>query len=106
MSTPAPAKKKLKISVLRRVFSFAAPYKNKFYLSVFLAIFLAVIAPIRPLLIQLTINSGIKNETLGNFINGPGGFIIEITIIQILLLLLETSCRFFSHLLPLLSGRA
>ena len=95
MSTPAPAKKKLKISVLRRVFSFAAPYKNKFYLSVFLAIFLAVIAPIRPLLIQLTINSGIKNETLGNFINGPGGFIIEITIIQILLLLLETSCRFF-----------
>lgn len=94
MSTSKPPEKKPKISVLKRVFSFAAPYKNKFYLSVFLSIFLAVIAPVRPLLIQLTINSGIKNEALGNFITGPGGFIIEITIIQILLLLLETACRF------------
>ena len=47
------------------------------------------------MLIQLTINNGIKNSTVGNFINGPGGFIIEITIIQIALLLVETTCRFF-----------
>lgn len=92
MSDP---KKKLNISVLKRVFAFAAPYKKKFYLSIFLSIFLAVIAPIRPLLIQLTINNGIKNSTVGHFINGPGGFIIEITIIQIALLFIETTCRFF-----------
>ncbi len=92
MSEP---KKKLNVSVLKRVFSFAAPYKKKFYLSIFLSIFLAIIAPVRPLLIQLTINSGIKNSTIGHFINGPGGFIIEITIIQIALLLIETTCRFF-----------
>jgi ATP-binding cassette, subfamily B, multidrug efflux pump len=92
MSEP---KKKLKISVLKRVFAFAKPYKKKFYLSIFLSIFLAVIAPLRPLLIQLTINHGINDKSFGNFINGPGGFIIEITIIQIALLLIETTCRFF-----------
>ena len=92
MSEP---KKKLNVSVLKRVFAFAAPYKKKFYLSIFLSIFLAIIAPVRPLLIQLTINSGIKNSTVGHFINGPGGFIIEITIIQIALLLIETTSRFF-----------
>ncbi len=92
MSAP---KKKLNISVLKRVFAFAAPYKKKFYLSIFLAIFLAVIAPIRPLLIHLTINHGINDKSAGSFINGAGGFIIEITIIQIALLLIETTCRFF-----------
>ena len=92
MSIP---KKKMDVSVLKRVFTFAAPYKKKFYLSIFLAVFLAIIAPVRPLLIQLTINNGIKNSSIGHFINGPGGFIVEITIIQIVLLLIETTCRFF-----------
>jgi ATP-binding cassette, subfamily B, multidrug efflux pump len=92
MSAP---KKKLNISVIKRVFAFAKPYKKKFYLSIFLSIFLAVIAPLRPLLIQLTINHGINDKGLGHFISGPGGFIIEITIIQIALLLIETTCRFF-----------
>jgi ATP-binding cassette subfamily B protein len=94
MSNGKAAKKKMNISVLKRVFTFTAPYKKKFYLSIFLAIFLAVIAPVRPLLIQVTINSGIRNHTAGNFITGVGGFIIELTIIQIILLLIETSCRF------------
>ena len=88
-------KKKLKISVLKRVFAFAAPYKKKFYLSIFLSIFLALLAPIRPLLIQLTINKGIGEKAIGNFMDSPGGFIIEVTIIQIVLLLIETTCRFF-----------
>ena len=84
----------MNFSVLRRVFSFTKPYKNKFYLSVFLAVFLALLAPLRPLLIQLTINSGVKNSTAGHFIFGPGGFIIEVTVIQVFLLLFETACRF------------
>lgn len=60
-----------------------------------LALVLAVIAPIRPWLIQLTINDGIKNPDAASFIKGPGGFIIAITIFQIGLLLLETTFRFF-----------
>ncbi len=82
-------------SLLRRIFRFAAPYKNKFYGSLALAILLAAMAPVRPFLIQLTINEGIKNDTASYFFNGPGGFIMEITICQIVLLLLETGLRFF-----------
>lgn len=94
MSSTIP-KKIINLSVLKRVLQFAKPYKSKFYGSLILAIVLALIAPIRPLLIQLTINDGIKNNTEAFFIKGIGGFIIEITIFQVVLLLLETGLRFF-----------
>lgn len=92
--TQNPKKIILNFSLLRRVLDFAAPYKSKFFGSLTLAIVLAAIAPVRPLLIQLTINEGIKSDTTAFFINSPGGFIIEITIIQIVLLMLETGFRF------------
>ncbi len=94
MTAKTGAKKIFDFALLRRVFRFAAPYKNKFYISLLLAIVLAILAPIRPFLIQLTINDGIKHDTASQFVTGPGGFIIEITIIQIVLLLLETGFRF------------
>ena len=107
MTEKTKAKRKIfNFSLLRRVFRFAAPYKNKFYGSLVLAIILAVIAPIRPLLIQLTINDGIKGETSSHFVNGPGGFIIEITIIQIILLLLETAGRFLFTFLTASLGQS
>ncbi len=95
MTSERKVKKFLDVSLLKRVFAFTAPYKNKFIISIALAILLAVIAPLRPFLIQLTINDGIKNNTIGHFITGAGGFIIEITIIQIFLLIGETACRFY-----------
>lgn len=95
MTAPAKPKKKIfDFSLLRRVFHFAAPYKNKFYGSLVLSVFLAVLAPIRPFLIQLTINDGIKGKSFLSAFDTPGGFIIEITIIQIVLLLLESAARF------------
>lgn len=107
MSDSTAGKKKIfDFSLLRRVFRFAAPYKNKFYASLVLAIVLAVISPIRPWLIQLTINDGIKGHTLSHFINGPGGFIIEITIIQLVLLLTETIFRFFFTFLTASLGQS
>jgi ATP-binding cassette subfamily B protein len=107
MTGTGKAKKKIfDFSLLRRVFHFAAPYKNKFYGSLVLAIVLAVIAPVRPYLIQLTINDGIKGTTSSHFINGPGGFIIEITILQIVLLLLETGLRFFFTFLTASLGQS
>jgi ATP-binding cassette subfamily B protein len=107
MSDSAKAKRKIfDFSLLRRVFHFAAPYKNKFYGSLMLALVLAVIAPVRPYLIQLTINDGIKNNAASHFVNGPGGFIIEITILQIILLLLETGFRFFFTFLTASLGQS
>ena len=81
-------------SLLRRVFQFASPYKNKFFWSLFLAIFLAVISPVRPWLIQLTLNRGLQPGTQFWFLKGAGQVIIGITVIQLLLLLIETVCRF------------
>jgi ATP-binding cassette subfamily B protein len=87
-------KKIFKLGVLRRVFGYASPYKKKFYLSVVLSIVLALMAPLRPLLIQLTINTGMQPGATAFFMHGPGGFIIEVTLIQIALLLLETAARY------------
>ena len=72
---------------LRRVFRFAAPYKKKFYLSVALAIILAVLTPIRPYLIKITVDKFIAHKMLE--------WVIWITIIQIGLLLVETGFRFY-----------
>lgn len=77
--------------LLKRVFSYAAPYKKQFILSIILAIVLAVVAPVRPWLIQVTVDKYIRNN-LANLV-------ILITVIQIGLLLAETALRFsFSFL--------
>ena len=76
--------------MLRRVFRYAAPYKKKFYLSVGLAILLAFITPVRPLLIQWTVNEHIAGKAAG-----AADMIIRITIIQLALILVETAMRFW-----------
>ena len=73
-------------ALLRRVFQYAAPYKKKFYLSVVLAIVLAVITPVRPILIQITVDKFISHSI--------PRMIINITLIQIGLILIETALRF------------
>lgn len=95
MTAPSARKKIFDTALLMRVLRLAAPYRSKFFFSIFLALLLALLAPVRPLLIQLTINKGISGGGLAHFINGPGGFIIEVTIIQIVLLIIETIARFY-----------
>ena len=43
-------------NILRRIFSFAKPYIDKFYLLVFLTIAMAVLAPLRPYFVQITVD--------------------------------------------------
>src|SRR5688572_33446942 len=83
---PSPKKIIFDFSLLRRVFRYAAPYKKKFYLSVALAIFLALITPVRPMLIQVTVDKYITNSMADMLVN--------ITLIQIGLILFETALRF------------
>jgi ATP-binding cassette subfamily B protein len=94
MSENAKVKTIFNFSLLRRIFQFAAPYKRILFWSIFLAIFLAVISPIRPWLIQLTITKGLQPETQYWFLKGAGPVIIGFTVVQVALLLLETFCRF------------
>ena len=80
-------KKIFDISLLRRVFSFVSPYKGKFYWSIVLAIALAIVTPVRPYLIQLTVTRYIAGTLVD--------MVIWITVIQVGLLLVETGFRFF-----------
>ena len=83
----SPSKNSFDFAVLKRVLGFAKPYRKKFFFSVLLAIVLALFTPIRPYLIQLTVNKYISN--------GFAQAVINITIIQILFLLLESGLRFY-----------
>lgn len=74
-------------SLLRRLFSFAVPYKGSFYLSMVLTVVLAVLSPLRPYLIQVTVDKYIANQWMR--------MLIIITVVQIGVLLLETLVRFF-----------
>lgn len=88
----------MNFDLLKRVFLYAAPYKKKFYLSVILAIVLAVITPIRPMLIQLTVDKYIAHSMTN--------MVILITIIQIGLILVETALRFVFSFITAWLGQA
>ncbi|MFZ9660872.1 MAG: ABC transporter ATP-binding protein [Chitinophagaceae bacterium] len=80
-------KKLFNFSELKRVFSYAAPYKRRFFISVILSIVLAGMAPVRPLLIQYTINNVIGKGLLNT--------LLWVTFFQVVLLFLETALRFY-----------
>ena len=107
MSTRSVARKIFDFSLLRRVLKFASPYKRKFYISLALAIILAFFSPIRPILIQITVNDYIREGVNGN---GPvkirmEEMLIWITIIQIILLLIESALRFYFSFLTAWLGQ-
>jgi ATP-binding cassette subfamily B protein len=82
----APKKSFFDVALLKRVFRYAAPYKKKFYWSVVLAILLAIITPVRPVLIQFTVDKYIAHNM--------ERMVITITLIQVGLILVETAMRF------------
>ena len=96
MSTPK--KQVFDFALLRRVFRYAAPYKKKFYLSIVLAVVLAAITPLRPMLIKLTVDKYITNSI--------AYMVINMTIIQIGLILVETAMRFLFSFTTALLGQS
>lgn len=75
------------IGLLKRLFAFLKPYKKKFWISVVLSILLAMLAPVRPYLIQYTIDKVIVNKLVD--------VLIYISAIQVGILILESLLRFF-----------
>ena len=104
MSEASP-KKIFNFSLFSRVLRFVKPYRPSFFCSIFLALVMAAFAPIRPYLIQLTIDKAISKtvhvphwlETLlfGTDLSDATKFIIAVSIFQVIFLLLETTIRFF-----------
>ena len=90
-------KKFFDFDLLKRVMRFAAPYKKRFYWSIALAIILAVFTPVRPILIQLTVDNYIAGDKTTTYFNGMTitRMLVLITIIQVVFLFVETGLRFY-----------
>ena len=104
MSKSAP-KKVFSFLLLVRVFKFVKPYRALFYGSVLLAIVMAIFAPVRPYLIQLTVDmatgktvhipSWLKLFIAKQNFSDASKFIIAVTLFQVVFLFVETTIRFF-----------
>lgn len=97
MSQTVGKKKLFDFSQLRRVFTYTRPYRSRFWASVTLSVLLALLAPIRPLLINHTITDILAQG--GTDFNPAMVLLLNITIIQVGVLVIETGLRFlFSFL--------
>jgi len=102
--TETSKKKVFDFSLLGRVFHFVRPYRGMFYLSLVLAVVMALFAPIRPYLIQLTVDKAtgkaihipawLESVLFNTDLSDASRFIIALTLFQIVFLVVETSIRF------------
>ena len=103
MSSTQP-KPLFKSAILSRVFSFVGPYRFIFWINVFLGIFLAFATPIRPYLIQVTVNLAIGKLVVlppwvhsvlpSEAFNSVVQLILAISLFQVAFIILETVFRF------------
>ena len=103
MSSTQP-KPIFKSAILSRVFSFVGPYRFIFWINVFLGIFLAFATPIRPYLIQVTVNLAIGKLVVlppwvhsvlpSEAFNSVVQLILAISLFQVAFIILETVFRF------------
>jgi ATP-binding cassette subfamily B protein len=84
--------------LLKRVFNYAKPYKSKFFWSVLLTIAIALIAPVRPYLIQKTLDDYIF------FSKGNG--LLNMTLLMIALLILQSFIQYFQTFLTNALGQS
>ncbi len=87
MSKAGTKKKTFDIHLLRRLYSFARPYKSILYFSVVMSVVLSVLAPLRPYLIQVSVDRYISN----NLLQG----LILISVIHFGVLIVESAFRFW-----------
>lgn len=79
--------KAVDISLLKRIFQYVTPYRKIFIWSILLTVILAGLAPIRPWLIQLTLDKYIiESDSTG---------LLRMTLIMIGLLLVQTLVQYF-----------
>jgi ATP-binding cassette, subfamily B, multidrug efflux pump len=80
-------KKIFNFSLLKRVLRYARPYRRQFIISVILALVVSALTPVRPILIQQTVDHYIRNNATK--------MIIWVTILQIGILVVETAIRYY-----------
>lgn len=75
------------VSLLRRVFRYAYPYRKMFVWSIILTILLAILAPLRPWLIQYTLDKFI--------LFGDSSGLLTMCLVMLALLLIQTAVQYF-----------
>ena len=80
----------INVGLLKRVFQYVKPYKKTFIWAVILTILIAVVAPLRPIIIGYTLDQYIFT---GNY---PG--LLNMTLLMLFLLVLQTGLQ-YSHTL-------
>ncbi len=103
MSTAQP-KEIFKAAILKRVFSFVKPYRFIFWGNLILSILLAFATPVRPYLIQATVNAAIGKSVIlptwvhwflpANAFASAIQLILSITLFQVAFIIVETVLRF------------
>jgi ATP-binding cassette, subfamily B, multidrug efflux pump len=91
-------KKSFDFHLLKRVLEFTKPYRKIFFWSIGLAILLAMFTPVRPFLIQYTVDNFIRGRVYD--------WVIYITIIQVGFLLAESGLRFYFSYITSLLGQS
>ncbi|MFN5426908.1 MAG: ABC transporter ATP-binding protein [Bacteroidota bacterium] len=104
MSNQSASAGNLRWALWKKVYAFVVPYRSTWYTAWILAVFMALAAPVRPYLIQVTLQAA-----MGNGIRLPGwlsnllpaayakevvGFVVMVTVFQLLFILIETAVRF------------
>lgn len=104
MSNQSASAGNLRWALWKKVYAFVVPYRSTWYIAWILAVFMALAAPVRPYLIQVTLQAA-----MGNGIRLPGwlsnllpaayakevvGFVVMVTVFQLLFILIETAVRF------------
>ncbi len=87
METKTQKKQFIGFHLLGRLFSYTTPYRKTLYFAMSLSIILALVSPLRPYLIEMSVDKYIG----GNLLQG----LIYISAAQLGLLLCETSIRFW-----------
>ncbi len=80
-------KKAFDLKLLARIFSFTRPYRKTLYTAMVLAIILAIISPMRPYLIKVSVDKYIGQHLIKG--------LILISVIQFGILLIESGFRFW-----------
>jgi ATP-binding cassette subfamily B multidrug efflux pump len=104
MSNQSASEGNLRWALWKKVYAFVVPYRSTWYTAWVLAVIMALAAPVRPYLIQVTLQAA-----MGNGIRLPGwlsnllpaayakevvGFVVMVTVFQLLFILIETAVRF------------
>ena len=104
MSNQSASAGNLRWALWKKVYAFVVPYRSTWYTAWVLAVIMALAAPVRPYLIQVTLQAAMGNGIrlpvwLSNLLPAAYakevvGFVVMVTVFQLLFILIETAVRF------------